>query len=110
MSKGKEYNRMIHSARWLRLRRDMLTRHPLCQRCETDGHVKAATEVHHIRPVEDAVGIIEMESRMFDPHNLQCLCHSCHVEAHKEMGKTGRVQNKRRTASQLTMLRKKFLE
>lgn len=110
MSKGHTYNRLIHSMRWLRLRRDMLTRHPVCQICARDGRARAATEVHHIRPVEDAVGIVEMESRMFDPHNLLCLCHQCHVNEHKAMGKTGRAQMKRRTASQLAIIRAKYFE
>ena len=53
MAKDADYRRLIHTARWLRLRRDTLTAHPLCERCQVDGYVTPATEVHHVRPVED---------------------------------------------------------
>ena len=54
MAKDKEYNKLIHTNKWLRLRRDVLTKHPICQRCEAEGRLTPATEVHHIRPVEEA--------------------------------------------------------
>lgn len=43
-----------------------------------------ATEVHHVRPVEEAFTLAEREQRMYDPHNLLALCHNCHVQAHSE--------------------------
>ena len=52
MAKDKDYKRMIHTSRWLKLRRDKLSDYPLCERCEQMGKVTAATEVHHVHPVE----------------------------------------------------------
>lgn len=54
MAKDKDYIRMIHTARWLRLRRDKLTVQPLCERCEEEGRLAPATEVHHVLPVASA--------------------------------------------------------
>ncbi len=90
MSYDKEYNRMIHSRRWLRLRRDKLSSQPLCERCEQEGYVKAATEVHHRTPVESAYRADEKHRLMFDIDNLCSLCHDCHVKAHMELGRSGR--------------------
>lgn len=85
MPKDREYRRMIHTGRWLRLRREVLTRHPLCARCEAEGYVTAATEVHHRVPVESAVNPGERERLMYDPKNLVPLCHRCHVKTHTEL-------------------------
>ncbi len=52
MAKDRDYNRLIHTARWLRLRRDTLTWHPLCQRCEAEGVLTPSAEVHHVRPAQ----------------------------------------------------------
>ena len=64
MAKDKEYNKLIHTTRWLKLRRDVLTAHPLCQRCKDNGLLTPATEVHHIRPVEEAFTHAERVQRM----------------------------------------------
>ena len=100
MSRNADYIRWIHSARWLRLRRARLTAHPLCERCQAEGRARAATEVHHRRPVEEAASRAEQERRMFSPLNLQALCHWCHVEAHAAMGRSGKEAAKRRAAGQ----------
>ena len=42
MSKDKDYIRLIHDRRWLRLRRQRLTLHPVCEMCEKEGRVTAA--------------------------------------------------------------------
>jgi 5-methylcytosine-specific restriction endonuclease McrA len=101
MAKDKDYKRMIHTARWLRLRRDALTRHPLCRRCEEEGYVTAATEVHHVVPVENGVTAAEKERLMFDPSNLRPLCRACHILTHKEMGRCGKERNVRHNEEQL---------
>lgn len=85
MAKDAQYRRWIASTRWLRLRRSVLTAHPLCERCAQEGYVSAATEVHHIRPVEDGVTWSDRQTRMFAPSNLRALCHNCHVRTHVEM-------------------------
>lgn len=96
MAKDKDYKRMIHTARWLRLRRAALSQHPLCVRCEKEGFITAAKEVHHRVPVETATTVTEKERLMFDPMNLTPLCHDCHVRIHTEMGRSGKEQTRQR--------------
>lgn len=109
MARDETYNRLMHTARWLRLRRAVLTAHPLCQRCEAMGRVRAATEVHHATPVERGLGPAEKELLAYDPHNLVALCHECHVEAHKEMGRSGKAQAKAAARERLARFVNKFL-
>lgn len=108
MAKNETYNLLIHTSRWLRLRRYMLTEHPLCQQCEKEGIVSAATEVHHIVPCETAANAREMETLMYDPHNLMALCHRCHVEMHVKAGKGGKEERRRRADSRLGDFERKF--
>lgn len=100
MAKDRDYQQLINSTKWLRLRREVLTRHPLCQRCEAEGKLTAATEVHHVRPVEEAITYADKQQRMYDPHNLRALCHDCHVRTHTELGRSGREATKKRNAEQ----------
>lgn len=108
MAKDKEYQQLIHTTKWLRLRRDILTAHPLCERCLKDNILTPATEVHHVRPVEEAYSRAERAQRMYDPANLQALCHDCHVRTHTELGRCGRAANKDRTAKQVAEVINKF--
>ena len=94
MAKDKDYRRLIHTAQWVRLRRAKLTAFPLCERCREEGRLAPATEVHHIRPVEEGLTLREKEQLMFDPHNLRALCHECHVKTHTEMGRCGKTLNR----------------
>lgn len=108
MAKDKDYNKLIHTQRWLRLRRDVLTAHPLCERCEKEGYITPATEVHHRRPVEYGVNYDEKQRLMYDANNLCPLCHSCHVIEHIEMGRSGKEATRRRNAEQVAGVIKKF--
>ena len=108
MAKDETYKRLIHTARWVRLRRDVLTAHPLCERCEAEGFVTPACEVHHRTPVEEAVSAADKERLMFNPSNLRALCHACHVKAHVEMGRSGKAATKRRNAEQVAGAIKRF--
>ena len=108
MAKDKQYNKLIHTTRWLRLRRDKLTKHPLCQRCADEGRITPAREVHHVRPVEEGVGYAERERRMYDPDNLRSLCHDCHVKTHTELGRCGKEATKRRNEMQAAAIVSKF--
>lgn len=108
MAKDKIYNQLIHTTRWLRLRRDKLTRQPLCQRCADEGRVIAATEVHHIKPVEEAVGYAERVRRMYDVSNLRSLCHMCHVLTHTEMGRSGKAATRARNNAHVKAIVDKF--
>lgn len=85
MSKDVNYRRMINSGRWQMLRKQKLSSNPLCQDCQEEGKVIAASEVHHVIPCEKAKSVREMEQLMFDYNNLRSLCHDCHVLTHKRM-------------------------
>lgn len=104
MAKDKEYNKLIHTSRWLRLRREVLSLHPICQRCEAEGRLTAASEVHHVRPVEEAFSKAERERRMYNPLNLQALCHDCHVKTHTELGRSGKAATVKRNKEQVKQI------
>jgi 5-methylcytosine-specific restriction protein A len=63
-----------YGARWRRLRRLVLNRHPLCadpySMHAERGEVVAAIDVHHVTSKRDG------GTDAFD--NLQALCHACH--------------------------------
>ncbi len=63
--KAKRYGR-----RWKRIRDRYIAAHPLCDECEMQGVVKAAEEVHHIKPLA--------QGGTNDQENLRALCKSCH--------------------------------
>lgn len=108
MAKDNDYKRLIHTARWVKLRHEILTQHPTCERCTAEGHVTAATEVHHKRPVEYGLNYDEKARLMFNPGNLMALCHECHVKIHTEMGRSGKEATKRRNAELVSATIKKF--
>lgn len=108
MAKDKDYIKLIHTQRWLRLRRDKLTAQPLCEECRKAGFVTAATEVHHRVPVEYGLSYWQKERLMFDAGNLVALCHDCHVKAHMEMGRGGKAATKRRNEAQISEAKARF--
>lgn len=108
MAKDKVYRRLIHSVRWRNLRAEVLTHQPLCERCLKEKRLRSATEVHHIRPVEEAVSLEEKERLMFDARNLMALCHECHVKTHTEMGRSGRKARTERVKKQVESIIKRF--
>lgn len=108
MAKDKDYKRMIHSVRWLKLRREVLTARPLCARCEAEGRLRSAVEVHHVVPVERALTREAKERLMFDRHNLLPLCHDCHVRVHTELGRGGRRLAEARREAERAQWRQRF--
>lgn len=108
MAKDKDYIKLIHTPRWLRLRREILTAHPLCELCKADGYITPAIEVHHRTPVEYGINYREKYRLMYDPKNLCALCHSCHVKVHIEMGRSGKVATRRRVDAQVAATIAKF--
>lgn len=67
-----------YGGRWQRVRAMYLRSHPLCARCEREGRVSMATDVHHIIPRRD--GGADTES------NFEALCHSCHSKVTAQGG------------------------
>lgn len=109
IKKDADYVQLIHSARWVRLRRLKLGQDPLCEDCLREGRLRSATEVHHMRPVESVTTRQEKENLMFDIHNLRSLCHECHVKEHRQMGRSGSKEHTReRTKEKLEDFRKRF--
>lgn len=108
MDKDKYYYKMINTGRWQRMRRQVLMAHPVCQRCEAEGFVTAATEVHHITPVESVQTRSEQEQLMFSIGNLCALCHRCHVQTHIELGSKGKQQNKTRTENEVKSFARRY--
>lgn len=108
MERGKDYKRLIQSSEWRRLRAAVLTAHPLCRRCEADGLITAASEVHHIRPVDYGISLSDKRRLMFSPLNLMPLCHACHVAVHNEMGRSGRKAQQRRNDEQVKDVVREF--
>jgi 5-methylcytosine-specific restriction protein A len=63
---------------WKRIRDSYAREHPLCERCEKNGRLTPAEEVHHILPI--SLGGTHEKS------NLMSLCKSCHNKIHLEIG------------------------
>ena len=80
-----EYRRLIGSKRWRRLRAWKLRAQPLCEDCLHEGRATAATEVHHVRPLEQARSREEMRRLCFDAQNLRSLCPACHEAEHRRL-------------------------
>lgn len=85
MSRNERYRKLINSTEWRRLRHDMLVKHPLCQMCQTEGRERFATEVHHVKPIESIDDMEEQTALAYDTGNLLCVCHECHVLAHRRL-------------------------
>lgn len=102
------YQKMINSSRWVTLRSVILADHPFCQNCKEKGVLKVATEVHHVRPVEDGLTQTDMQRLMFNEQNLRALCHDCHVAAHQDLGRSGRKRNERVTKEYLNQIIERF--
>ncbi len=110
MAKDKDYVKLINSARWAKLRKKKINGNPACERCEEEGRLSLATEVHHVIPVEVGMTYEEKEVLMFDFNNLRALCHSCHVQTHIEMGRSGKKLAQQRANTQMERFKNKFLK
>ena len=98
MSRNKTYQRLLNAKRWKLLRQDYLRAHPLCERCQAEGKVSSAIDVHHIIPVESGHTEAEMERLCYnlDGNNLQALCIPCHIKTHQEMRSHSKEAHKQR--------------
>ena len=63
--------RVYDLQQWRRVRREQLTKEPLCRHCKAHGISKPASQVDHIQRINDG-------GAWFDDDNLQSLCHECH--------------------------------
>ena len=106
MSRDPRYQRLLNSPRWKNIRREYLQAHPLCERCEREGFVRSAIDVHHKVPVESAKTEQEMERLAYNPANLEALCIPCHIKTHQEM----RSHTKEKVKENKARARRRFME
>lgn len=57
---------------WSKIRKEFISKHPLCRSCELFGTIELATEVDHIKPLAKG-------GEPADESNLQSLCRRCHI-------------------------------
>ena len=60
-----------YGSEWRRIRNRYISQHPLCKRCEQEGRLTPATDVHHIAPLADGGTNAD--------DNLMSVCKSCHA-------------------------------
>ena len=70
MSRDKDYQRLLNSKQWKRLRQWQLQREPLCEICKLEGIVTSAIDVHHKVPVESAHNLDDMARTFGIAHNI----------------------------------------
>lgn len=107
MSRNKDYQRLLNSTRWKKLRQWKLQQQPLCELCEAEGYVVSAVDVHHIQPCESAKTLAEMETLCFNPANLQSLCIPCHIAVHAALRSHSKEAHKEREGQRLERWRAK---
>lgn len=78
----------------------------LCEMCLKEGFITPGVDVHHIKPVEQAKSVQEMERLAYDPANCQLLCVACHIKVHQDM----RTHTKEKVAENKARARQRFIE
>ena len=68
------------SRRWKKCRKNYLSIHPICERCEKQGIISKADHVHHKIRLEVQSYADPMISLNYD--NLEALCFACHQAEH----------------------------
>jgi hypothetical protein len=72
------------------------------------GLMVPAKEVHHKEPVEAQVTVPDMYRMMFNPANLEPLCHDCHVRRHKDLKSKSKEKMRERELMKLERFKDKF--
>ena len=77
--------KFLHSVAWRNEREQYLSEHPLCERCEKRGIIKASYLVHHK----------DRNELNRSKENKEALCNSCHEEEHKydRWNKSSKINN-----------------
>ena len=110
MSRSPHYIKLMNSRKWRALLMATIKRtNGLCEQCLKEGRVSAATEVHHIRPIESVKDPHVMEQLAYDPSNLAALCRQCHHNAHVLLLKGSKEERKRREKERLERFHRIFL-
>ena len=107
MSRDPRYQRLLNDKRWKLLRAEVFRRaNGLCELCKAEGFITTGVDVHHLRPVEQAKTVQEMERLAYDPNNCQLLCVEHHIKVHQSM----RTHCKDKVAENKERARRRFLE
>ena len=107
MSRDKRYQRLLNDKRWKLLRAQVFRRAGgLCELCKAEGFITPGVDVHHIRPVEQAKTVQEMERLAYDVNNCQLLCVPCHIKVHQYM----RTHTKEKVKENKARARRRFME
>lgn len=81
---GVKKTNFYSNAPWRRARKAKLESiNYLCEVCKEKGELTEATEVHHIKPINQADPFDTVDGQYGEPlsfSNLQALCFTCHVE------------------------------
>lgn len=67
---------------WRQLRNRIIRENPLCYDCYNKGIIKAAEEVHHVKPFMKTQSERLRLELLLDEDNLVCLCKECHKKRH----------------------------
>ena len=82
----KQYKAWLNRRRWRAARAAAIrAADGMCRDCLAAGRARAASEVHHVRPVLSGKSNAERERLMYDPGNLVPLCADCHRRRHLEL-------------------------
>ena len=107
MSRDKRYQRLLNDKQWKLLRAAVFRRtNGLCEMCLKEGFITPGVDVHHIRPVEQAKTVQEMERLAYNPANCQLLCVEHHIKVHQSM----RTHCKEKVAENKARARQRFME
>ncbi len=80
---NRAYHHLYKTKLWRELRLVHLEAHPLCARCEREGRVVPAVEVHHIRAHRGDRALFN------DLNNLEGLCKPCHGRVEQSIERRG---------------------
>ena len=107
MSRDPRYQKLLNGKRWKLLRAEVFRRAGgLCELCKAEGFITPGVDVHHIKPVEQAKTVKEMERLAYNPANCQLLCVACHIKVHQDM----RTHCKEKVKENKERARRRFLE
>lgn len=110
MSRDKRYQKLLNDRRWWGeggVKVQVWRRaNGLCELCKAEGFITPGVDVHHIRPVETAKTVQEMERLAYNPANCQLLCVPCHIKVHQSM----HTHSKEKVAENKARARRRFLE
>ena len=107
MSRSKQYQRLLNSNEWARVKAIVWKRAGgLCEQCKREGFIRAGVDCHHIIPVETGRTVQEMERLAYNPNNCRLLCVEHHTKVHQSM----RSHTKDKVRENKARARQRFLE